>query len=1053
MTKFYLSLNRYVTVLLILVTTMAWSQSRTVTGKVLSADDQSPLPGVNVVEKGTNNGTATDADGSFSLNVSDNSTLVFSFVGYASQEVAVGSQTSINVNLESDVTALSEVVVIGYGEVTKRDATGAVASVKASEFNQGVIFSPEQLIQGKTAGVQMTSASGNPGDGVQLRIRGTTSIRSNNNPLFVVDGVPLAGGTQPASADVGFGNTQDTNPMNFLNPNDIESISILKDASATAIYGSRGANGVVIITTKGGKGAGSLEFSSNLSIASPANKYDLLDRDAFLDAVAQYGGDPIARDAGSNTDWQEYITRTSISHKQNLAYAKGFQTGAIRASLGYENQQGVLKNSWMKRLTARVNGNKTFLADALNIDLNASVSRVTREDPPVSGSAGFQGDILGAAYSANPTWPTDPDFNPGGQRSPANMLEYFRSTGYTNRALINLSADYRLTDALSAKATYGLDMAKADRVTLVSGDAINAGNGVVGYGQGQLGENSNVNNLLELTMTYNKTAGNVVVNVVGGYSAQSFHNKWLWAPGRGFTDYSSFDKMEDELRDSFDAANDAAEAASNGDFISNWGIADVIRIQGTNSTGGFVHDIDFSDEGTPFGEAFFTRPGGVTLDAIGANFFDQTDYLQSYFARGNFTISGKYLITATVRADGSSKFGGDNKYGVFPSGAFAWQIHEEAFMPDAINTLKLRIGYGVVGNQAGLAYSDYRRRTRWGDVNISDDRSINVPGNGPYGGRNNNNALKWESTVTTGVGLDFGFLGERLTGTFDWYKKETSDLLLAYAPAQPALESSAFVNLPDAIVENKGWEFSLTYQAINNDDASLSFSGNYSHNKNMLKNFNGQIEAGTIRGQGLSLAYAQRLAGGQPLFSYYLREFEGFDANGQPIGDNQMFIGKSALPTSNLGFSINARYKNLDFAVYLAGQYGHWIYNNTRNAFFTAGSINNARNVTPDVVTSGEAGTAEAAVSTRFLEKGNFTRLQNLTVGYNFPMSGGTIKKLRLSFNAQNLFLITDYSGLDPEVASNPADYDLLNGLPTAGIDYAAYPRPRIFTFGLNATF
>lgn len=1050
MIKFYLSLSKCLTVLLLLITSVAWSQSRTVTGRVTSADDGSGIPGVNVVEKGTNNGTATDVDGSFSLNVNSDATLVFSFVGFTSQEVTVGNQTSINVTLQPDVTALSEVVVIGYGEVTKRDATGAVTSVKSEDFNKGVIFSPEQLIQGKTAGVQMTTVSGNPGDGVQLRIRGTNSIRSNNNPLFVVDGVPLAGGVQPAAADVGFGNTGDTNPLNFLNPSDIESISILKDASATAIYGSRGANGVVIITTKGGKGAGAFEFESNVSVASPANKYDLLDREAFLDAVEQFGGDRVARDAGANTDWQDYITRTSISHKQNLAYQKGFKTATLRASLGYENLQGVLENSYMKRLTGRVNASKSLLDDDLNLDLSTTYSHVTREDPPVSGSAGFQGDLLGAAYSANPTWPTDPDFNPGGQRSPANMLAYYRSTGATDRALVNFSADYRLTEGLSVKATYGLDWANADRVTLVSGDAINAGNGATGFGQGQLNLNKNLNNLIELTLNYNKTAGNVVINFVGGYSAQSFQNQYYWAPARGFTDYSDFDTMEDELRNSFDAADAAANAAMGGQFIANWGVADVIRVQGTPSTGGFVHGIDNSAEGT-FNETFFGKPAGVTLDAIAANFFDNTDYLQSYFGRANFTIAGKYLITATIRADGSSKFGNQNKYGVFPSAAVAWQIHDEDFLPEAFNTLKLRVGYGVVGNQAGLNFGDFIRRERWADVSLGDDRSINVTAPAPVG--QHNDELKWESTTTTGVGVDFGFLGERLTGTFDWYLKETSDLLLSYAPAQPALANRFFNNLPDAIVENKGWEFSLSYMAVDNDDASLTFSGNIAQNKNMVKNFAGEIEAGTIRGQGLSLAYAQRLAGGYPLFSYHLREFQGFDDNGQPIGDLQTYVGKSALPEWNMGLSISGRHRNFDLAMYFSGQFGHYIYNNTRNAFFTAGSINNARNVTPDVITSGEAGSAEAAVSTRFLEKGDFVRMQNLTLGYNLPMNGKAIKRLRLSFNAQNLFVITDYSGLDPEVSSNPADFDLLNGLPTAGIDYAAYPKPRIFTLGLNASF
>jgi TonB-dependent starch-binding outer membrane protein SusC len=262
------------------------------------------------------------------------------------------------------------------------------------------------------------------------------------------------------------------------------------------------------------------------------------------------------------------------------------------------------------------------------------------------------------------------------------------------------------------------------------------------------------------------------------------------------------------------------------------------------------------------------------------------------------------------------------------------------------------------------------------------------------------------------------------------------------------------VNLPDAIVENKGWELALSYEAIDTDDAGLTISGNVSQNKNNVKNLTAQFQAGEIRGQGLSGAYAQILSGGHPLFSYYLRQFQGFDENGQPIGDVQGYVGKGALPEWNMGFSVSARYKQFDFGMNMVGQFGMYVYNNTQNAFFTAGSINNARNVTPDVLTSGEAGSAEAAVSTRFLEKADFVRMQNITIGYRVPMKDdGAIKNLRLSVSGQNLFVITDYSGLDPEVSSNPANADLLNQLPTAGIDYAAYPRPRIFTFGLTATF
>lgn len=1023
----------------------ASAQSSNVSGKVTDETGEA-LPGVNVVQKGTTIGTVTDIDGNFSITVDQNATLVFSFVGFLTEEVSLGGRSAIDVQLTPDVQQLSEVVVIGYGTTTVKDATGAVAAVSAEDFNGGMIASPEQLIQGKTAGVQITSASGSPGDGVQLRIRGTTSIRSDNNPLFVVDGVPLSGGTQPSSADVGFGTTTDTNPLNFINPSDIESISILKDASATAIYGSRGANGVVIITTKSGKGKGGFEFSSSVSVASPANEYDLLNASEFLDAVEQFGGDRADQDFGSNTDWQDYVTRTSVSHKQNLAYARGFETAAIRASVGYEDQQGVMENSYMKRFTSRVNAAKSLMNDALNLDLSVTYSHVNREDPPISGNAGFQGDILGAAYSANPTWSTDPDLDPGGQRSPANMLEYYQSKGTTDRILTNLSADYKLTQNLTAKATYGLDWSKGERVTLISGNAINAGNGVQDFGQGQLNENKSFNNLLELTLNYNKDMGNVNVELVGGYSVQSFRNQWFWAGAKGFTDYSSFSNMESELRDSYEAA----DAVASGIFedYNNWGVSDDLR-GSTQTAGGFVSGINF-DEGTSQ-QSFFARPAGVTLGGIAANFYDQTDFIQSYFGRGNFTISDKYIITATLRVDGSSKFGDDNKYGVFPSGAVAWKLHEEDFMPDFFSRFKIRGGYGVVGNQDGLGYGEFIRRERYADAGVGDSREITVPGLTTQGSVNPE--LKWESTTQISVGADFGFLNEKVSGSFDWYLKETTDLLLRRNAAQPAVANQIFDNL-DAIVENKGWELSLTYDAVNKDDVGFSVSGNIAQNKNMVKDFDGELDAGQIYGQGLSGAYAQRLAGGYPLFTYHLREFEGFDDSGQPIGDNQTYLDKGALPEWNLGFSLNARYKNFDLAMYFAGQFGHYIYNNTQNGFFTAGSINNSRNVTKDVLTSGEAGSAEAAVSTRFLESGDFIRMQNLTIGYNVPLEGtGAIKKLRFYFNAQNLFLITDYSGLDPEVSSNPADFALLNGLPTAGIDYTAYPRPRTFTLGLNASF
>ena len=434
-----------------------------------------------------------------------------------------------------------------------------------------------------------------------------------------------------------------------------------------------------------------------------------------------------------------------------------------------------------------------------------------------------------------------------------------------------------------------------------------------------------------------------------------------------------------------------------------------------------------------------------------ADTFDFTDEIQSFFGRVNYTLKNRYLFTATVRADGSSRFGSDNQYGIFPSGAFAWKLNEEDFIGEAFSTLKLRLGAGITGNQEGLGYGNFVRRERYSAGSIKNDGDIDIPGIGAVAFAEP--SLKWEETTSYNIGLDFGFDNDRFTGSLEFYNKTTDGLLLKIDAAQPSPQPFFFQNL-DANVVNEGIEVTLDYDIIQGEDFTWNSNFNYAFNENEIQNFGGQIPAGTIRGQGLSLAFAQILAENQPLFSYFLREFEGFDANGQPIGDNQTFVGKSALPNINAGFSNTFTYKDWSLSAYFSGQFGFWVYNNTRNAFFTAGAINNARNITADVLTSGEAGNAEAAVSTRFLEKGDFIRLQNLSIGYNVPLSENSgFKQLRFSLTGQNLLLITDYSGPDPEVSVNPGGNDLLNGLPTAGIDYTAYPRPRTFTLGLNASF
>ncbi|MEQ9424633.1 MAG: SusC/RagA family TonB-linked outer membrane protein [Cyclobacteriaceae bacterium] len=1020
-----------------------------VTGKVTDGDTGEAVPGASVIVKGTTTGTITDFDGNYTLQVEDGATLVFSFVGYQPSEVAVGSRSVVDVALATDIVSLAEIVVVGYGTQSVKDATGAVAAISSEDFNGGVISSPEQLIQGRTAGVQITSSSGAPGAGVELRIRGTNSVRSNNNPLFVVDGVPLAGDeTVAAAGNVGFGTSSSSNPLNFLNPNDIESISILKDASAAAIYGSRGANGVVFITTKKGRGAGTWEYSSSASIASPANEYDLLNRDEFLAGVAQFGGDASAQDFGNDVDWQDEITRTSFSHKQNLAYSKGYKNGSVRAGLGYDNQQGIVENSWLERITGRVNLNHSLMDEKLNFNLSTTISRVNDESAPIGGSAGFRGDLLGSAYSANPTWPTDPDVDGdiiGGQLHPTNMLANYQNTSHTNRFLLNFSADYKLTDDLTAKLTYGLDKSSSERVALSTADGRNFDRGTFGNGRSALGEVDVTNDLFEFTLNYDKEMGNSKLDIVAGYSFQDFTREGMNAEGYGFTT-TDFGDMESAFTNAVGSLNSAANDAVDG-FYQQFGRSSDLR-GGAQTSGFFVNQL------LPNVNTLFpSEPGGIGVQSIFADRFSTTDKLQSFFGRVNYTINQKYILTATVRADGSSRFGEDERVGVFPSGAFAWQIGEEDFMGDAFSTLKLRLGYGVTGNQDGLGYGGYLNRSRYDpriNAGIGDGGDVTIPGTNTVALPNPN--LKWEETTQFSAGLDFGVSDERFSGSIDFYRKETTDIILRLNAAQPSPNEFIFQNF-DATVVNQGVEVSMNYDIVQGTDFTWSAGFNIAVNDNEIQDFGGQIPAGTIRGQGLSQAFSQILAEGQPLFSFFLREFEGFDNTGQPIGDNQTFTDQSALPTTNVGFSLDFGYKNWNMRAFFSGQYGHYVYNNTRNAFFTAGAINNARNVTPDVLTSGESGTAEAAVSTRFVESADFLRMQNLDIGYNFPLQDSFLRNLRVYFNAQNLFIITDYSGLDPEVSSSPIVDDLLNRLPTAGIDYTAYPRPRTFTIGLNATF
>ena len=1013
-------LKKPLLILMLLIGSISYGQS--VKGVVSDADGS--LPGVSITIQGTTTGVQTDFDGNYTISAKQGDVLVYNYLGYKTEQRTVGSEAVINVTMTQDATELDEIVVIGYGSTTVKDATGAVASVKAGDFNQGVISSPEQLIQGKTAGVQIASASGEPGAGIAIRIRGSNSIRSNNNPLFVVDGIPLSDeSTVPSSGGVVDGGDSARNPLSFINSSDIESISVLKDASATAIYGSRGSNGVIIITTKSGKNSrgGVFEFSSNISFSDPANRYDLFNADQYRSNFTTVTGNqvPTFDDAGGNTDWQNVIMRSTVSSNTNFTYSNSYDKGNLRASFSYADQNGILEKSGQERISGRINATQFFLEDKLKLNVQSSFARVNDEVPLVSGGAGASGNIIGAAYAALPTWPNDSNFFLEGNRlNPANMLANYDATTETDRLLLNASLEYSITDNLTAKVNLGYDTSDSNASSLVTGKYNNSGR-ITGNGQASYNTLEVTSNLVEFTMNYNKDFENSNLDATLGSSFQDFRRQGFSSQGWGIGGASSLASITSELQS---------------------GVSGSYQQFGYDSNSSFVNRL------SPFNNSDVLSAGS-SFSSLWLDTFDNTDELQSFFGRVNYSLNEKYLFTATVRADGSSRFGTNSKYGFFPSAAFAWKLSEEDFVGENISTLKLRTSAGITGNQGGLGYANYLKRQRFSSPGISDDGTINRPGLTTVAVQNPD--LKWESTLDLNVGLDFGFNSDKLRGAIDLYRKETSDLLFRQSAAAPAFDPFVFKNLEDGKVINQGVEFSLGYELVETENSSFSVDFNIAYNKNTVEGLRGATaDFGVLNGPGLTGAFAQRLGEGMSLFSYYMAEYSE-DATGTPnfSADTKDFVGKDALPDINTGLSLNFKSGNFDAAAYFSGQFGFYVYNNTANAFLNRPTFATSRNGT----TTGLTNTSQE-VSTLYLEKGDFIRLQNLSFGYNVPLKEkGPLKSMRLSLNGQNLFIITDYSGLDPEVSS--ATGDLGSGIPSAGIDYTSFPRPRTITFGISAKF
>ncbi len=967
------------------------AQERVVTGKVISGEDQQPVPGVNVIEKGTSNGTATDVDGKFKIQVtSTGSILVFSYVGSVTQEITVGEKTEVIVQLQDDSKALSEVVVVGYGTQDKRDVTGSVKSVKSEDFNAGIINSPEQLLQGKVAGLNVTSASGQPGGAQSIIIRGPGGVRTGSTPLFVIDGLPLDNS----------GTGGNTNPLNFLNPQDIETIDVLKDASATAIYGTRGANGVILITTKRGKsGASSVNYSSNLGVSTLARQLAVFSADEYRTRVPEVGG--VLEDLGASTNWQKEITRTAYTQNHNLTINGGADKLTYFTSLGLQNQDGILKNSNLKRYTGRINVSQQLLDDRLSIDVNLNATYTQNENPPVES-------LIGGAISSNPTYPV---YDAKGEvakytsiTNPLTSLALSKDVTNTTRILGNISPSFKIMKGLVYKLNFGIDNSNSTRDEQSFPNAVPLQDGRL-----RTSYVNNNNTLIENYLTYTKELDNHNFSVLLGHSYQK-----IFVQSRAW----SINKF----------AISAIEPQYNP---------------------GLGQDLTLANN----------RPEGSAVQ----------NELQSFFGRGNYAYKDKYLVTATVRADGSSKFGSNNKYGTFPSFSLGWRLSEEAFMRESpFSDLKLRAGWGQTGNQE--IPSKITQALFTSSVSGSTSYPLTETGAYPAGttyARLANPDIQWEVSTQTDIGLDFGLFGGALFGTIDVFSKVSNNILLEVIPADPVQPASTvWTNVKDMTITNNGLELSLNYQHKSANSFSYGVGGNVTFISNKVeKSPYSVIQSGGASGSGLTSATINGYVNEQPIGTFFLRKFTGIDdVTGLStyqdtdedgiVTDKDRISAGTALPSTLYNFNFNLGYKGFDLTANFNAVSGNKVYDNTANSNFYKLRLSKGINVTPEAIQYSKESVSNAApISTRFLKEGSFLRLNNLTLGYSFNTNAmglsRWLKALRLSVTGQNLFVITDYNGYDPEVNIDRT----INGISSYGIDYLSYPKARSVVFGLNVTF
>ena len=945
-----------------------------INGIVTDEISSSPIAGVNVLVKGSNTGTATDFDGNYSINLKKGDILSFSYVGYMTQQVTLGDQTSLNIVLIEDTSSLDEIVVIGYGSVKKEDLTGAADLVTSEDFNQGPVLSPQQLIAGKIAGVSVTSSSGSPGDGQSIRIRGLGSLSLTNSPLIVLDGLPLNDG--------GVGGSR--NPLNMVSPNDIESMVILKDASATAIYGSRGANGVILITTKKGRDSGfKFNYNSSLTTYSAENQVDVLTASEFTELITTGGNaDAIAALGSANTNWQDQIYNRATGTENSLSVVGNAYGVPMRASVSLGDHEGILTGDNFKRTNASLSLRPNLLNDKLKIELNTrlmntenkfanrgAIGSALRFDPtkPV-----FNGSQYGGYFS----WIDSATGNQAAIGAPTNplaLLNMIDDVSEVDRIVSNLKLDYDLNfvKGLTATINVGIDQSKSVGSTATS--ELIPTSDPTWNGSLSRYEQEATNILFDAYLTYNTSfKENHNLNFVLGHSYQSFE----------FDNYS------------FDS-----EAQEDG------------------------NDFEFIDK--------------------------SKNVLLSYFGRLNYDFDGKYLFTATLRADASSKLNPNDRWGYFPSLAAAWNIHKEEFFKGNIfNSLKLRVGYGEVGNVNGLG--DYKFLTRYTGSSSTAYYQFGNSFYQTYRPEPINPDLRWEIGETLNIGVDYSMFNNKLNGSINVYSKTTKDLI-AFTLVDPFTNFGNRIDANIGDMQNRGIELSFNIPVIKTDKFEYTLDANIAFNDNVVTRLPDQQFIGGISGgvgnniqthvEGESpysfLVYQQVYNNGIPIEGVYV------DRNGDDIiNDDDRYIKEDPFADIIMGFTETIRWKSWDLIATARASLGNYAYNNVAsNSVLTQAwnSFEILNNIHSDYLSTGfENLTENSLLSDHYIQEASFFKIDNITLGYTIPDFLGEYN-LRIYGSLQNVATFTNYDGIDPEIYG--------------GIDNNFYPRPRTGVFGINIDF